>query len=169
MGDLCHNFVQWVWTRIVSCWPVQKIFLLMTCPVIITDSFYKNHIQNNSYYYIANPPEADMILYSHFTIPRLWLWSVSQASSKIRPWIPEGVSTQSQMSIFSSCFFLLGFTLRLVFWFSFAVGFIQLHGLSHVRGIDKTMPPNTKDSHQSPPSHEHSLVLYSAWQSPFSM
>jgi hypothetical protein len=46
MGDLCHNFVQWVWTRIVSCWPVQKIFLLMTCPVIITDSFYKNHIQN---------------------------------------------------------------------------------------------------------------------------
>jgi hypothetical protein len=38
MGDLFHNFIQWVWTRIVSRWPAQKISLLMTCPVIITQT-----------------------------------------------------------------------------------------------------------------------------------
>ena len=65
--------------------------------------------------------------------------------------------------------FLLDFTLRFVFWFSFPFVFTQLPCLPHVCSIAKTKPPNTMDGQQSPPSQEHCLVLYSASQSPSSL
>ena len=116
------------------------------------------------------PSSFSITLYSHFTIPWIWLWYQCH-----KPLLKYGREFIKVYLLRDRCLylaldiFLLYFTLCFVFWFSFAFGFIQLHGFPHVCGIDKTIPPNTVDSQQSPPSHEHSLVLYSAWQSPSSM
>ena len=111
--------------------------------------------------YITNHPETDIILYSQFLIPRLWL--CYQCHKPLLKYDREFIKVYlltAKCLYLALDFFLLDFTF--IFSISFAFGFIQLHGLPHVCGIDKTMPPNTVDSQQSPPSQEHSLVLYSA-------